>query len=127
MIPPGFVHDLFARIDIVEVVGRHVELKRPASTTGLCPFHGEKTPSFIVSASRQTYHCFWRARQRDRVLMEHTGAGFVEAVEDLAQRVGMVVPQDERSVEERERQGTKARQITRLTSWPGPAIITAPS
>lgn len=116
MIPPGFVHDLLARTDIVEVVGRHVELKKAGiNHKGLCPFHGEKTPSFTVSPSRQTYHCFGCGVHGNAIgfLMEHTGAGFVEAVEDLAQRVGMVVPQDERSVEERERaKAQKARQIT---------------
>ena len=59
VIPPGFVHDLLSRIDIVEVVGRSVDLKRAGTVSkGLCPFHGEKSPSFTVSASRQTYHCF---------------------------------------------------------------------
>jgi DNA primase len=116
VIPPGFVHDLLARTDIVEVVGRHVELKKAGiNHKGLCPFHGEKTPSFTVSPSRQTYHCFGCGVHGNAIgfLMEHTGAGFVEAVEDLAQRVGMVVPQDERSSEERERaKAQKARQIT---------------
>ena len=74
-----------------------------------------KHPASSLSASRQTYHCFGCGVHGNAIgfLMEHTGAGFVEAVEDLAQRVGMVVPQDERSVEERERaKAQKARQIT---------------
>lgn len=116
MIPPGFVHDLLARTDIVSVVGRHVELKKAGiNHKGLCPFHGEKSPSFIVSPSRQTYHCFGCGVHGNAIgfLMEHTGAGFVEAVEDLAQQVGMQVPQDERSVEEVERaKAQKARQAT---------------
>ncbi len=116
MIPPGFVHDLLARTDIVEIVGRHVELKKAGiNHKGLCPFHGEKSPSFIVSASRQTYHCFGCGVHGNAVgfLMEHTGAGFVEAIEDLAQRVGMQVPEDERSADERERaKAQKARQAT---------------
>jgi hypothetical protein len=59
MIPPAFVHELLSRVDIVEIVGRSVELKRAGSTwKGLCPFHGEKSPSFTVTPSRQTYHCF---------------------------------------------------------------------
>ena len=106
MIPPGFIHDLLARVDVVEVVGRHVELKKAGiNHKGLCPFHGEKSPSFIVSPSRQTYHCFGCGVHGNAIgfLMEHTAATFVEAVEDLAQQVGMQVPQDERSPEQRER------------------------
>ncbi|MEO6276611.1 DNA primase [Roseateles sp.] len=106
MIPPGFIQDLLARVDVVEVVGRHVELKKAGiNHKGLCPFHGEKSPSFIVSPSRQTYHCFGCGVHGNAIgfLMEHTAATFVEAVEDLAQQVGMQVPQDERSPEQRER------------------------
>ncbi|MDT8998466.1 DNA primase [Paucibacter sp. APW11] len=116
MIPPGFIQDLLARVDIVDVVGRHVELKKAGiNHKGLCPFHGEKSPSFIVSPTRQTYHCFGCGVHGNAIgfLMEHTGAGFVEAVEDLAQQMGMKVPEDERSPEERERaQAQKVRQAT---------------
>ena len=114
MIPPGFIHDLLARVDIVEVVGRHVDLKKAGiNHKGLCPFHGEKSPSFIVSPSRQTYHCFGCGVHGNAVgfLMEHTGANFVEAVEDLAQQVGMQVPEDDRSPAQREQaKAEKVRQ-----------------
>jgi DNA primase len=114
VIPPGFIQDLLARVDIVEVVGRHVELKKAGSNhKGLCPFHGEKSPSFNVNSIRQTYHCFGCGVHGNAIgfLMEHTAATFVEAVEDLAQQVGMVVPQDDRSPEQRERaKAEKARQ-----------------
>ena len=116
MIPPGFIQDLLARVDIVDVVGRHVELKKAGiNHKGLCPFHGEKSPSFIVSPSRQTYHCFGCGVHGNAIgfLMEHTGAGFIEAVEDLAQQVGMQVPQDERSQAEIQRaQAQKAHQLS---------------
>ena len=116
MIPPGFIQDLLSRLDIVEVVGRHVELKKAGSThKGLCPFHGEKSPSFCVTPSRQTYHCFGCGVHGNAIgfLMEYTGAGFVEAVEDLAQQAGMVVPEDQRTAEEREKaKDQKARQAT---------------
>ena len=116
MIPPGFIQDLLSRLDIVEVVGRHVDLKKAGSThKGLCPFHGEKSPSFCVTPSRQTYHCFGCGVHGNAIgfLMEYTGAGFVEAVEDLAQQAGMVVPEDQRSAEEREKaKDQKARQAT---------------
>ena len=106
MIPPSFLHDLLARADIVEIVGRHVQLKKAGAThKGLCPFHGEKTPSFTVSASRQTYHCFGCGVHGNAIgfLMEHAGLSFIDAVRDLAQQVGMQVPLDEASPEERER------------------------
>jgi DNA primase len=116
VIPPGFIQDLLSRIDIVEVVGRHVELKKAGiNHKGLCPFHSEKSPSFTVSASRQTYHCFGCGVHGNAIgfLMEHTGAGFVEAVEDLAQQAGMQVPQDERSAEQREAaKAQKAKEAT---------------
>ncbi|WP_457421592.1 DNA primase [Roseateles sp. P5_E7] len=118
MIPPGFIHDLLARVDVVEVVGRHVELKKAGiNHKGLCPFHGEKSPSFIVSPSRQTYHCFGCGVHGNAIgfLMEHTAATFVEAVEDLAQQVGMQVPQDERSPEQRERAKAEKEKQHSLT------------
>ena len=103
MIPPGFVHDLLARTDIVEVVGRHVELKRGgANLMGLCPFHGEKSHSFSVSPSKQFYYCFGCGASGDaiRFLTEHLGLSFIEAVRDLAGRVGLQVPEEQVSVEE---------------------------
>lgn len=104
MIPSGFLQELLARTDVVSVVGRHVELKKAGiNYKGLCPFHGEKTPSFIVSPSRQTYHCFGCGAHGDaiRFLTEHHGMSFVEAVKDLSQAAGLVVPEDEASPQER--------------------------
>lgn len=123
MIPHGFIQDLLSRVDIVDVVGRHVELKKAGiNHKGLCPFHGEKTPSFIVSPTRQTYHCFGCGAHGDaiRFLTELHGMSFVEAVQDLAQQVGMQVPEDERSVaeqvaaaEQRQRQRTLSEVLER--------------
>lgn len=106
MIPAGFLQDLLARTDIVEVVGRHVELKRGgANWMGLCPFHAEKSPSFSVSAAKQFYYCFGCGATGDAIkfLTEHHGMSFFDAVEDLAQRVGMQVPREQVSPEEMER------------------------
>ncbi|MBH9553463.1 DNA primase [Inhella gelatinilytica] len=114
MIPPEFVQQLLSRLDIVEVVGAHISLKKSgASYKGLCPFHGEKTPSFHVSATRQTYHCFGCGVHGDaiRFLCDHLGLSFIEAVQDLSRRVGLDVPDDRRSAEEREQaQKKKAEQ-----------------
>lgn len=116
MIPPTFVQELLSRVDIVEVVGRHVQLKKAGiNHKGLCPFHGEKTPSFIVSPTRQTYHCFGCGVHGNAIgfLMENSGLGFLDAVRDLAQQVGLTVPEDERTPQERERAAElKQRQAT---------------
>ena len=112
VIPPAFVHDLLSRIDIVEIVGRSVDLKRAGTVSkGLCPFHGEKSPSFTVTPSRQTYHCFGCGVHGNAVgfLMEQHGMGFIDAVKDLAQQAGMTVPEDVRSPAERE-QAVQQRQ-----------------
>ena len=116
MIPSSFIQDLLTRVDIVDIVGRHVDLKKAGiNHKGLCPFHGEKSPSFIVSATRQTYHCFGCGVHGNAVgfLMEHFGVGFPDAVRDLAQQAGMTVPEDDSSPEERALAATKkARQAT---------------
>jgi DNA primase len=116
MIPPGFVAELLSRVDIAEVVGRHVQLKKGgANLMGLCPFHGEKSPSFSVSPSKQFYYCFGCGASGDaiRFLTEHTGASFRDAVGDLAQQVGLSVPDDTRSDDERHQAAqAKARQAT---------------
>jgi len=116
VIATGFLHDLLSRVDIVDVVGRHVSLKKGgANLTGLCPFHAEKSPSFTVSSSKQFYHCFGCGASGDaiRFLTEYSGMSFVEAVKDLAQQVGMQVPEEDSSPAERERVAAqKARRAT---------------
>ena len=116
MIPPSFIHELLSRVDIVEVVGRSVELKRAGSTwKGLCPFHGEKSPSFTVSPSRQTYHCFGCGVHGNAIgfLIEQHGMGFVDAVRDLAQQAGLTVPETASAPGEREEAARlKQKQLT---------------
>ncbi|MBK7615523.1 MAG: DNA primase [Burkholderiales bacterium] len=118
MIPSSFIQELLSRTDVVEVVGRHVELKKAGiNHKGLCPFHGEKSPSFIVSPSRQTYHCFGCGVHGDaiRFLTEHHGMSFVEAVRDLAQSAGLVVPEDEATPAERAEASRLREQQATLT------------
>ena len=94
-IPQSFIQELLNRADVVDVVGRHVTLKKGgANYMGLCPFHGEKSPSFSVSPTKQFFHCFGCGKSGDaiRFLIEHTGASFVDAVHDLAGQFGLVVP-----------------------------------
>lgn len=99
MIPQPFIQDLLNRVDIVDVVGRYVQLKKGgANFMGLCPFHNEKSPSFTVSPTKQFYHCFGCGAHGTAIsfLMEYSGFGFVDAVKDLAQNVGMIVPEEDR-------------------------------
>jgi len=100
MIPQAFIQDLLHRVDVVDVVDRYVKLKRAgANFVACCPFHSEKTPSFTVSQVKQFYHCFGCGAHGTAIsfMMEYSGLGFVEAVKDLAQSVGMKVPEAERS------------------------------
>jgi DNA primase len=95
MIPQQFIDDLLRRVDVVEIVGQHVQLKKAgANYSGLCPFHTEKSPSFTVSPSKQFYHCFGCGAHGTALgfLIEHLGLPFPQAVEDLARRVGLEVP-----------------------------------
>jgi len=100
LIPQSFIADLLNRVDIVDVVGQHVKLKKAgANYQGLCPFHSEKSPSFSVSPTKQFYHCFGCGAHGSAIsfLMEYSGLGYVDAIEDLARSVGLDVPREERS------------------------------
>jgi DNA primase len=117
-IPSSFIQELLARVDIVEVVGRYVQLKKGGvNFMGLCPFHGEKSPSFSVSPTKQFFHCFGCGKHGNAVgfLMDHTGIGFVEAVKDLAQQVGLQVPEEDISPQERARAAEQRQKQTTLT------------
>ena len=100
MIPDSFIQDLLNRVDVADVVGRYVQLKKGGvNLLGLCPFHNEKSPSFTVSPTKQFYHCFGCGAHGSAItfLIEHTGASFPEAVRTLASAVGMTVPEENRS------------------------------
>ncbi|MFO1362545.1 MAG: DNA primase [Burkholderiales bacterium] len=95
MIPDSFKQELLNRVDIVDVVSPRVALKKAgANWVGLCPFHGEKTPSFSVSPAKQFYHCFGCGAHGNAIgfLMEYGGLGYVEAVKELADEAGMKLP-----------------------------------
>ncbi|WP_062310617.1 DNA primase [Polynucleobacter sinensis] len=107
MIPQSFIADLLNRVDIVDVVGQHVKLKKAgANYQGLCPFHSEKSPSFSVSPTKQFYHCFGCGAHGSAIsfLMEYSGLGYVDAIEDLARSVGLDVPREERTAMDAVRQ-----------------------
>jgi DNA primase len=118
VIPPTFIHDLLSRVDIVEVVGRHVQLKKGgANLSGLCPFHAEKSPSFTVSPSKQFYHCFGCGANGDaiRFLTEYSGMTFIDAVKDLSQQVGLQVPEEDSSPAEREQAAAQKQRRATLS------------
>jgi DNA primase len=96
VIPDSFKQDLLNRVDIVDVVSRYVQLKKGgANYLGLCPFHGEKTPSFTVSPAKQFYHCFGCGAHGNAIgfQMEYAGLGYIDAIKDLAASAGMQVPE----------------------------------
>ncbi len=114
-IPQTFIQELLGRVDVVDVVGRHVTLKKGGvNFMGLCPFHGEKSPSFSVSPTKQFYHCFGCGKSGNAIgfLMEHTGATFVESVHDLASQFGLMVPEEQSSPQDRARAAqTRTKQV----------------
>jgi len=97
-IPESFLDELVARTDIAELIGGYVRLtKRSGSNMfGLCPFHSEKTPSFSVSSDKQIYHCFGCQKGGGAInfVMEIENLQFHDAVEFLAKRAGMTMPDD---------------------------------
>lgn len=103
MIPQGFVDQVLARVDIVDLIERYVPLKKGgANYLACCPFHNEKSPSFTVSPSKQFYHCFGCGAHGTAVgfLMEYAGLSFRDAIKELAGQVGLQVPEEETSTPE---------------------------
>lgn len=98
-IPQDFIDDLIGRADILDVVGSRVSLKKAGSNyKGLCPFHDEKTASFTVSPDKNFYKCFGCGAGGNVIgfLMEHDNLSFPEAVEALAEMLGLEVPRQGR-------------------------------
>lgn len=94
-IPDSFIDDLLARVDIVDVIERRVPLKKAGREwTACCPFHNERTPSFYVSPTKQFFHCFGCGAHGSAIkfLMDYDRLEFPDAVEELAQSVGLKVP-----------------------------------
>jgi len=97
MIPRSFIDDLLVRVDLVDLVDSYIPLKKSGSNyVARCPFHTEKTPSFSVTRNKQLYHCFGCGAGGNAIsfLMDYGHLNFVEAVEDLADFVGVEVPKE---------------------------------
>ena len=100
-IPEQFIDDVLARVDIVDLIESYLPLRKAGRDfQALCPFHGEKSPSFTVSREKQFYHCFGCGAHGSAIgfLMKHRNLEFVEAVTELAGVAGLEVPQEARSL-----------------------------
>ena len=98
MIPQEYIQEVVRRNDIEEVVGQYVQLRRHGRTlSGLCPFHNEKTPSFVVYPDTQSFYCFGCGAAGDVInfVRKYNNLGYVESVKQLASRVGMPLPEEE--------------------------------
>jgi DNA primase len=94
MISQQTIQQILSRIDIIEIVGGFIKLKkRGANYLGLCPFHGEKTPSFTVSPAKEIYKCFGCGRSGNTIsfIMEHEKYSYVEALRWLAAKYNVEI------------------------------------
>ena len=107
MIPQETIQLIQSRIDIVEIIGGFVKLKkRGANYLGLCPFHNEKSPSFTVSSSKEIYKCFGCGRSGNAIsfIMEHEKYSYVEALKWLAAKYNVEIEEEYRNPEQRQQQ-----------------------
>lgn len=105
MISPQTIQQITSRIDIIDVVGEYVKLKkRGTNYIGVCPFHNEKTPSFTVSPAKEIYKCFGCGKSGNTItfLMEHEKLSYVEALKWLAARYHIAVEETETSPEQKQ-------------------------
>ncbi len=117
-IPKSFIDEVLARTDIVDIVGSYIPLtKGGRDHKACCPFHQEKTPSFTVSQDKQFYHCFGCGAHGSALgfVMEYAGLDFVEAVENLAERLGLEVPRE--GGEPREDYGALHQVLNDANAW----------
>ncbi|MCW3489358.1 DNA primase [Dethiobacter alkaliphilus] len=118
-IPNEFVDEVRTRFDVVELISEYVQLKRSGRNYfGLCPFHGEKTPSFSVSQDKQIFHCFGCGEGGNvfSFLMKMEGIPFPEAVKELARRAGMQLPSTVSSVAAQRAEQKKSR-LREAMAW----------
>jgi DNA primase len=114
LIADDTIAEIRARADIVAVIGQHVQLRKAGRNwKGLCPFHGEKTPSFNVHPDKNFFYCFGCQKKGDSFtfVMEYEGKSFLEAAEQLAARFGVVIPKIEESPELRRARGERSAML----------------
>jgi len=118
-IPENILEDILSRVDIVEVISSYLPLKRSGRNfKANCPFHHEKTPSFMVSPDRQIYHCFGCGKGGNafHFLMEYERMEFPEAVETLAKKSGVILPEDRKEDSKTASLITQLYKINELTT-----------
>ncbi|HPH23195.1 MAG TPA: CHC2 zinc finger domain-containing protein, partial [Chitinophagaceae bacterium] len=104
MITPQTIETIKSRIDIIDIVGEYVKLKKRGSNyIGNCPFHNEKTPSFTVSPAKELYKCFGCGKSGNSItfLMDHDKLSYVEALRWLAHRYNIEVEETEASPQQK--------------------------
>jgi DNA primase len=114
LIPDDVIAEIRARADIVGVIGQHVQLKRAGRNwKGLCPFHGEKSPSFNVSPDKGFFYCFGCHKKGDvfTFVMEYQGKSFAEAAEALAQQCGVTIPEVQMTPEQLRARGERGQML----------------
>ena len=119
--PDDLIEEVRSRNDIVDVISSYVNLqKKGNSYSACCPFHHEKTPSFHVSRDKQMYHCFGCGAGGNvyTFLMEHENMTFPEAVEALAERSGVKLPEQDMTPEAKKQADirTKIKEMNRLAA-----------
>ena len=117
LFPPHFIEDLKRQADIVVVIQDYVSLKKTGATyKGLCPFHGEKTPSFHVYRDKGFFHCFGCQTGGDviKFLELQEKLGFLDAVKQLAQRFGITLPEVEQQSDEQRASSTERETLLKI-------------
>lgn len=120
-IPSDVIEEIRSRCNIAEIIGAFVQLRRAGGNSfkGLCPFHNEKTPSFVVDTNRQSYHCFGCDKGGDifRFFMDKDNMTFVDAVKMLASRTGVAIPENYNAdPAERDRKSYERERIYRINA-----------
>ena len=114
MIPSHFIDELLSRLDLVDVIGARIDLKRTGQRfSALCPFHDERSPSFSVNQDKQFYHCFGCKSSGNAVkfVMEFDGLDFPSAVKSLSESVGLKVPTQENTDSGQQQKNNKLYKV----------------
>ncbi|MBI2026782.1 MAG: DNA primase [Deltaproteobacteria bacterium] len=120
MIPEDQIDLIKERLDIVDVISEYISLKSAGrNSKGLCPFHGEKTPSFVVSSEKQIFHCFGCGAGGNvfTFLMKVESLSFVEAVKKLAPKAGVKIENDDRNEKKQTETQNKKETILKMNRW----------